>query len=189
MGGFMKVGYARISTATQDTFHQEVALKNAGCEKIFLDAMSGSIGDRPGLTEMLDFVRPQDTVVVYRLDRLGRSLQNLIVVVNSLATKGVSLCSLHENLDTSTAGGKLIFHIFGALSQFERELIRERTQSGLEAARLRGRVGGRPVKLDKNEEVLVKKLYSTNEFSSADLCEKFGISKATFYRYLKDKTS
>jgi len=135
----MKIGYARISTSGQDTFHQEVALKGAGCEKIFYDQVSGSIAERPGLSEMMEFVRPGDVVVIYRLDRLARSLPNLITLFGELDEKKVSICSIHENLDTTSAGGKLIFHIFGALAEFERELIRERTKSGLEAAKARGR--------------------------------------------------
>ena len=181
----MKVGYARISTSGQDTFHQEVALKGAGCEKIFYDQVSDSIKERPGLSEMIEFVRPGDVVVIYRLDRLARSLQNLITLVNELAEKKVSLCSLHENLDTTSAGGRLIFHIFGALAEFERNLISERTKSGLDAARIRGRIGGRPEKLNKGECDMLKNLYKSNGFSIMELCQRFGVSKATLYRLVK----
>jgi DNA invertase Pin-like site-specific DNA recombinase len=181
----MKVGYARISTSGQDTFHQEVALKGAACEKIFYDQVSGSIAERPGLSEMMEFVRPGDVVVIYRLDRLARSLPNLITLVGVLADKKVSLCSLHENLDTTSAGGRLIFHIFGALAEFERNLISERTKSGLEAARIRGRIGGRPEKLNTSECDMLKNLYKSNEFSVKELCLRFNVSKATFYRSIK----
>jgi DNA invertase Pin-like site-specific DNA recombinase len=181
----MKVGYARISTSGQDTFHQEVALKNAGCEKIFYDQVSGSVAERPGLSEMMEFVRPGDVVIIYRLDRLARSLQNLITLVGELSEKKASLCSLHENLDTTSAGGRLIFHIFGALAEFERNLISERTKSGLDAARIRGRVGGRPEKLNKGECDMLRNLYKSNDFSILELCQRFDVSKATLYRLVK----
>jgi DNA invertase Pin-like site-specific DNA recombinase len=181
----MKVGYARISTSGQDTFHQEVALKNAGCERIFYDQVSGSVADRPGLSEMMEFVRPEDVVIIYRLDRLARSLQNLITLVSDFAEKKVSLCSLHENLDTTSAGGRLIFHIFGALAEFERNLISERTKSGLDAARIRGRIGGRPEKLNKGECDMLRNLYRSNDFSVQELCQRFDVSKATVYRLVK----
>ena len=178
----MKIGYARISTSGQDTYHQEVALKNVGCEKIFSDQMSGSVEERPGLKELLEFARKGDSIVVFRLDRLARSLPNLIQIVQTCEEKGVALQSLHENLDTSSAGGRLVFHIFGALAEFERDLIRERTMSGLEAARKRGRIGGRPSSLTSQEKKLLGRLYSTSEISAQELCKRFRISRSTFYR-------
>ena len=180
----MKIGYARISTSGQDTYHQEVALKKVGCEKIFCDQMSGSVDERPGLRELLEFARKGDSIVVFRLDRLARSLPNLIQIVKTCEEMGVALQSLHENLDTSSAGGRLIFHIFGALAEFERDLIRERTISGLEAARKRGRVGGRPARLSSEEKDLLNRLYKTSKISPQEICKRFGISRATYYRAL-----
>ena len=137
------VGYARVSTAEQDTALQTDALTKAGCEQIFEDTVSGSVSDRPGLSSALGFVRSGDVLVVWRLDRLGRSLAHLIEVVSGLEARGVGFRSLTEAIDTTTSGGRLIFHIFGALGQFERDLIRERTKAGLSAAAARGRKGGR----------------------------------------------
>src|SRR5512143_1215172 len=140
----MLVGYARVSTLEQTLALQQDALTQAGCERIFTDTASGSLTDRPGLTEALDFARPGDTLVVWRLDRLGRSLRHLIDTVALLQERGIGLKSLQEQLDTTTSGGKLVFHVFGALAEFERDLIRERTQAGVMAARARGRLGGHP---------------------------------------------
>ena len=140
----MTFGYARVSTTQQDEALQHDALEKAGVDRIFIDKASGATESRPALDELLGQLRPGDTVVVWRLDRLGRSLRHLIDVVGDLEQRGVGLRSLTESIDTSTPGGKLIFHVFGALAEFERDLIRERTQAGLAAARARGRVGGRP---------------------------------------------
>jgi DNA invertase Pin-like site-specific DNA recombinase len=139
----MLIGYARVSTIDQTLALQQDALAEAGCEKIFTDTASGSLAERPGLAEAVTFARAGDTLVVWRLDRLGRSLRHLIDTVATLDERGIHLHSLQEQLDTSTSGGKLVFHVFGALAEFERDLIRERTQAGLTAARARGRVGGR----------------------------------------------
>ena len=136
----MLIGYVRVSTGEQNTDLQEDALKKAECDKIFKDTASGAKTDRPGLEEALAFLVEGDTLVVWKLDRLGRSLKHLIEVVNELYDRGIYFKSLQENIDTNSSGGKLIFHIFGALAQFERDIIRERTRAGLEAAR--GRVGG-----------------------------------------------
>ena len=140
----MNIGYARVSTFEQNMDLQLDALKSDGCEKIFTDTASGSKDDRPGLTEAIEFLRKGDTLVVWKLDRLGRSLRHLIDVVATLHQDERSFRSLQENIDTTTATGKLVFHVFGALAEFERDIIRERTLAGLEAARLRGKVGGRP---------------------------------------------
>ncbi len=140
----MLVGYARISTTDQTLALQEDALRVAGCAEVFHDVASGVADARSGLAEALAFLRDGDTLVVWKLDRLGRSLRHLIDTVNALSARGVGLRSLQEALDTTTPGGKLVFHVFGALAEFERELIVERTQAGLKAARARGRVGGRP---------------------------------------------
>ena len=138
----MLIGYVRVSTGEQNTDLQEDALKKAECDKIFKDTASGAKTDRPGLEEALAFLVEGDTLVVWKLDRLGRSLKHLIEVVNELYDRGIYFKSLQENIDTNSSGGKLIFHIFGALAEFERDIIRERTRAGLEAARARGRVGG-----------------------------------------------
>jgi DNA invertase Pin-like site-specific DNA recombinase len=141
------IGYARVSTTDQKAELQVDALTAAGCDRVFTDKASGSLASRLQLDRMLDQLRPGDVVVVWRLDRLGRSLKNLIAMVEDLAERGVGFRSLTESIDTTTANGKLFFSIMGALAEFERELIRERTLAGLEAARARGRVGGRPPKI------------------------------------------
>src|SRR5512143_3300587 len=140
----MLIGYARVSTLQQTLALQQDPLTQAGCERIFTDTASGSLTARPGLTEALAFARPGDTLIVWRLDRLGRSLRHLIDTVSLLQERGIGFKSLQEQLDTTTSGGKLVFHVFGALAEVERDLIRERTQAGLLAARARGRLGGRP---------------------------------------------
>src|SRR3990167_1028428 len=142
MNSTRQIGYARVSTLEQNLNLQIDALKKEGCEKIITDEMSGSVADRPGLTKLKELLRRGDTLVVWRLDRLGRSLKHLIEWINELDEKGISFKSLQETIDTNSSTGKLIFHIFGALSEFERNLIRERTRAGLEAARVRGRQGG-----------------------------------------------
>src|SRR3712207_2501380 len=138
----MLIGYARVSTHDQTLSLQKDALEKADCEKIFTDTVSGTKAERKGLTEALSHLRAGDTLVVWRLDRLGRSLRHLIDTITELAERGVGFKSLQENIDTTTSGGKLVFHIFGALAEFEREIIRERTRAGLTAARSRGRAGG-----------------------------------------------
>lgn len=182
----MLVGYARVSTEDQHLHLQIDALKAHGCEKIFTDQRSGKNTDRPGLKQALDFLREGDTLVVWKLDRLGRSLQDLIQIVNQLQERGIEFRSLQENMDTSSPGGKLIFHIFGALAEFEREIIRERTMAGLKAARARGRLGGRPRKLDKNKVKMVLDLYHSGNYTVGQICELYGISRQTLYNYLKE---
>lgn len=140
----MLIGYARVSTQDQTLDLQTDALKRAGCEKIFTDMASGAKSERPGLQEAMNHLRAGDMLVVWRLDRLGRSLKHLIATVTNLSDHGIGFKSLQENMDTTTSGGKLVFHIFGALAEFEREVIKERTNAGLRAARARGRFGGRP---------------------------------------------
>ena len=156
---FMLIGYARVSTQEQNLDLQKDALKNAGCEKIFTDEISGVVTNRTGLTRLNEVLRAGDTLVVWRLDRLGRSLKHLIDVVTNLENLGIGFKSLHESIDTTTSTGKLIFHIFGALAEFERNLIRERSIAGLAAARARGRLGGRPKRLDIEQRKLVIRLY------------------------------
>jgi DNA invertase Pin-like site-specific DNA recombinase len=150
----MLIGYARVSTHDQTLNLQQDALQKAGCNKIFTDTASGTKAERKGLDEALAYVRPGDTLVVWRLDRLGRSLPHLITTMTGLEERGIGFKSLTENIDTTTSGGKLIFHIFGALAEFERNLIRERTTAGLMAARARGRTGGRPKVLTGKNSVL-----------------------------------
>ena len=182
----MIIGYARVSTEDQNLDLQLDALKEAGCERIFEDKISGSRTDRDGLEKALDLLREGDTLVVWKLDRLGRSLQHLISVVRDLKEVGVYFKSLKENLDTSSSTGKLIFHIFGALAEFERDIIRERTMAGLAAARARGRVGGRPKSLSDEKIRLAKTLWNDKSNNISEICEILGVSKATLYRYLKE---
>ena len=185
----MKIGYARISTLEQNLDLQIDALSSAGCEKIITDKMSGSVSDRPGISKLKEILRKGDTVVVWRLDRLGRSLKHLIEWIGELNEMDVGFHSLQENIDTQSPTGKLIFHIFGALSEFERNLIRERTKAGLEAARARGKQGGRPKKLDANKQELAKDLYASKKYTIMEICEMVGISKPTLYTYVRENSS
>jgi len=182
----MLIGYARVSTDDQNLDLQRDALHQAGCDKIYTDRQSGASADRAGLTTALEVVRSGDTLVVWRLDRLGRSLKDLIRLVEQLEQRGVGLKSLQENIDTTTSGGRLVFHLFGALAEFERNLIRERTQAGLSAARARGRQGGRPKMLDAEKRQLALRLYHEREHSVAEICRLMGISKSTLYNYLAE---
>jgi DNA invertase Pin-like site-specific DNA recombinase len=185
----MLIGYARVSTIDQTLALQQDALAKAGCEKIFTDTASGSLAERPGLAEALTFARSGDTLVVWRLDRLGRSLRHLIDTMTTLADRGVHFRSLQEHLDTSTSGGKLVFHIFGALAEFEQDLIRERTTAGLAAARARGKVGGRPRAegLNTPQKVqMAKALYRDKHNRVADICRTLRVSRTTFYRYMNN---
>jgi DNA invertase Pin-like site-specific DNA recombinase len=179
------LGYARVSTTEQDASLQKDALKAAGCLKIFTDKASGSLDHRPQLDRLLDQLRPGDTIVVWRLDRLGRSLKHLIQLIEDLAEKGVGFRSLTEGMDTTTAGGKLIFSIFGALAEFERSLIRERTVAGLAAARARGRVGGRPPKMTPDKVRVARQLYDARELTVEQIAETIGVSRKTVYRHLE----
>ncbi len=180
----MLVGYVRVSTLEQIDSLQVDALKQGGCERIFRDKASGAKTERPGLQEAVDFLREGDSLVVWRLDRLGRSLKHLIETVAILEERGIGFRSLQEAIDTTTSGGRLIFHIFGALAEFERNLIRERTLAGLRAARARGRVGGRPKKLDEKKTELAYRLYDEKKHTITEICQMLGISKPTLYAYL-----
>ncbi len=181
----MKIGYARVSTNDQSLDLQLDALRTAGCEKLFQDVASGASTVRSGLNEALDYVRQGDTLVVWRFDRLGRSLQHLIATVTDLEQRGVGFHSLQESIDTTTSGGKLVFHMFAALAEFERNLIRERTEAGLQAARDRGKLGGRPLALNDTKQKLLYKLYDEKQHSIAEICELIGVSKTTLYEYLR----
>ena len=185
----MDIGYARVSTGEQTLDLQLDALQKAGCGTVYRETASGAKADRPVLDEVLTYVRKGDTLVVWRLDRLGRSLKHLIDVVAALAERGIGFKSLTEQIDTTTPGGKHIFHVFGALAEFERDLIRERTHAGLAAARARGRLGGRPKKLtDPKQLELAQTLYDGGQTDIDTICATLGISRATLYRYLKHGT-
>jgi DNA invertase Pin-like site-specific DNA recombinase len=183
----MNIGYARVSTADQYLRMQEDALKNAGCDEIFTDVISGVKSQRPGLDEALNYLREGDTLVVWKLDRLGRSIQHLIHTVTYLLDKKIGFKSLQENIDTSTSGGKLIFHIFSALAEFERDLIQERTQAGLKAARARGKMGGRPPLLDNRQVNRMVEMYDEQKNTVAEICKIYNISRPSFYNYLRKK--
>jgi DNA invertase Pin-like site-specific DNA recombinase len=180
----MLIGYARVSTDDQNLDLQKDALTNAGCDRILEDRLSGARVERPGLKAALEYARQGDILVVWRLDRLSRSLRDLIELFSLIESKGVGLKSLHESIDTSSSSGKLIFHIFGALSEFERNLIRERTHAGLQSARARGRKGGRPKTLDLDKRALAVKLYDEKKHSVDHICKMMSISKPTLYKYI-----
>lgn len=181
----MKIGYARVSTADQHLRMQEDALKAAGCKAIYHDVISGSKAKRVGLDEALKHAREDDILVVWRLDRLGRSLPDLIEMIKTLEEKQVGFHSLQENIDTTTTGGKLVFHIFGALAEFEKNLIRDRTRAGLEAARARGKKGGRPPLLSKSDIKKMLIYYHEGKNSVKEICKIFGISRSGFYHHLR----
>jgi DNA invertase Pin-like site-specific DNA recombinase len=180
---FMLIGYARVSTLEQSLDLQKDALKRAGCERVFEDRESGARAERPGLARALEALRPGDTLVVWKLDRLGRSLKHLVETVQSLGERGVGFQRLQESLDTTTSGGKLVFHVFAALAEFERDLIRERTQAGLAASRARGRRGGRPKGRDERKRQAAIALSQDRSRSVTEICRMLGISRTSFYRY------
>ena len=180
----MNIGYCRVSTQDQNLDLQKDALKKVGCKKIFCDIGTGSDFNRKGLMDALEFMREGDCLVVWKLDRLGRSLKDLIQTVNDIHEKKMSFQSLQENLDTSTSTGKLVFHVFGALAEFERNIIRDRTNAGLSAARARGRFGGRPRILDKNKIKIAKSLFSDRQNSVSEISKTLNVSRSTLYRYM-----
>ena len=181
----MLIGYARVSTQDQTLNLQLDCLKQAGCTRIFEDHISGTKAERPGLQNALSHLRAGDTLVVWRLDRLGRSLRHLIDTMMGLEAQGIGFKSLQENIDTTTSSGKLIFHIFGSLAEFERDLIRERTQAGLEAARARGKVGGRPKALSQSKAELARRMYADKNNSVSEICKTLGITRMTLWRYVR----
>lgn len=187
-----RIGYARVSTIDQDPSLQTDALANADCVRVFVDRMSGTDFDRPELAEALDHLRPDDSLVVWRLDRLGRSLRQLVDTVKQIEDKGADLVSLTESLDTSTPSGRLIFHVFGALAEFESDMIRERTNAGLAAARARGRTGGRPrVLTEKSREMAISMSEAllpdgSRRFTADEIAEAVGASRSTVYRVLAE---
>lgn len=180
-----RVGYARVSTADQDAALQVDELESAGCGRIFVDTASGALRDRPQLSAALDYVRSGDVLVVWRLDRLGRSLRHLIDTVEDLNGRGVGLVSLREAIDTTTPSGRLVLHIFGSLAEFERELIIERTTAGLAAARLRGRLTGRPSKVTPAQLRTARAMYASGDHTAGEIAAALGVSRATLYRHLK----
>jgi DNA invertase Pin-like site-specific DNA recombinase len=180
----MLIGYARVSTDDQNLDVQQDALKGAGCERVFEDRASGAKTERAGLGALMNILRSGDTIVIWRLDRLGRSLKDLIQLVERLESVGVGLRSLQESIDTSSIGGKLVFHLFGALAEFERNLIRERTQAGLSSARARGRMGGRPRCLSSAKEAVALRLYRERKHTVDEICQMMGVSKSTLYNYI-----
>lgn len=175
------IGYARVSTTDQTTALQIDALKAAGCQRIFEDELSGSTTQRPGLAECLNYVREGDTLVVWKLDRLGRSLQHLLEVVNGLHAREIGFTSLTESINTTTNGGRLIFSIFGALAEFERGVIRERVSAGLVAARKRGVIGGRPTVVTDTKKRSIEVLEKQG-VTTAEICSSLGISRSTYFR-------
>ena len=186
----MKIGYARVSTKEQSLNLQKDALQKAGCEKIYSEQISGAKADRPQLQEMIKQLRQGDIIVVWKLDRLGRSLRDLVNLVSTFQDGGVEFQSLQDKIDTTTPAGKLAFHLFAALAEFERDIISSRTKAGLDAARARGRKGGRPKGLSKKAQDkarLAESLYKEKERSIAEICDHLHISKPTLYRYLRNR--
>jgi DNA invertase Pin-like site-specific DNA recombinase len=184
----MNIGYARVSTQDQDLSLQLDALNDAGCNKIYKEKITGSKKERPQLQKMLGQLRKGDVVVIWKLDRLARSLKDLVGLVNEIQERGGALHSLNDQIDTTTPHGKFTFHIFAALAEFELDIIRERTKAGLAAARARGRIGGRPKGLSKKAQhtaIIAEKLYQERELTVKEICEQLSISRGTFYNYLR----
>ena len=182
----MQIGYARVSTDDQHLDLQRDALQQAGCERVFEDTASGAKAERIGLVALMEILRAGDTVVIWRMDRLGRSLKDLIALVERLEAVGVGLRSLQEKIDTTSSGGRLVFHLFGALAEFERNLIRERTQAGLTAARARGRHGGRKKRLDPAKQKMALRLYHERQHTVEEICRMMGVGRSTLYNYLNE---
>lgn len=178
------IGYARVSTRDQTVAAQLDALRKGNCDRVFQETASGANRDRPQLAAAIDYMRDGDTLVVWKLDRLARSLKQLIETVEGLEKRGIGFRSLTEAIDTTTAGGTLVFQIFGALAEFERGVIRERTTAGLDAARGRGRKGGRPQKLKADDLKAAKAMLADHEINVEDIARRLGVSPATLYRYL-----
>jgi DNA invertase Pin-like site-specific DNA recombinase len=179
-----KIGYARVSTDDQNLDLQKDALTSAGCVKIFEDKITGSQVERKGLTKCFEYLRDSDTLVIWRLDRLGRSMKDLLEKIGELKKRNIAIQSIMENIDTATASGELILHIFASLAQFERRLIVERTNAGLKSARERGRVGGRPQKLSSDQLEILQKLHKDPNYSIPTILRTMKISRATMYKYL-----
>ena len=179
----MRIGYARVSTIDQSLDLQNDGLKKAGCEKIFTDhGVSGAKTERPGLDKALDQIRKGDTLVIWKLDRLGRSLSHLLSIIEGLKKKGAHFASIQDAFDTSTASGKMVFSVIGAMAEYERNLTRERTMAGLASARARGRKGGRPKQLDEGQVRVAIALADAGELAIKEICEQVGCSRSTYYR-------
>jgi DNA invertase Pin-like site-specific DNA recombinase len=178
----MRIGYARVSTDDQILDLQRDALKAWGCDEVYEEQASGKSRERPVLENCLRALRPGDTLCVWRLDRLGRSLSDLVNIINALDQKGIAFVSLMESIETGTPAGKLVFHVFAALAEFERNLIRERTVAGLKSARARGRVGGRPTKLTGKDLAMAKALMADRNNDVGDVAKRFGVHRSTLYR-------
>jgi len=181
-----KIGYARISTGDQKLDLQINALEKEGCTKIFTDIISGSKSERPGFDELIGYIRPGDTLVVWKLDRLGRTMKFLVSLIHQFEKDGVHFKSLTEGIDTTTTVGRFTFNIFGSLAQFERDMIRERSVAGQTAARNRGEKTGRPKKLDIKKRNLAKDLYDSEKYPIQTICNMLGITKPTLYRYIRE---
>lgn len=180
----MLIGYARVSTGDQRLDLQTDALRRAGCERLFTDQVSGGRGQKPGLDDAQSHLRPGDTLVVWKLDRLGRSVRQLVELVGELATRGIHFASITDGIDTSTASGRFFFHVMAALAEMERDLIRERTTAGLQAAKARGRLGGRRPKLTPQQLQHAKRLLQDSGTTGAEVATTFGVSRSTLYRSL-----
>ena len=180
----MNIGYARVSTQDQSPDLQLEALRAADCKRIFEEKASGAQRDRPQLTAAIEYVRSGDTLIVWRLDRLARSLKQLIETVEALEEKGIGFRSLTEHIDTTTSGGRLIFHIFGALAEFERSIIRDRTVAGLDAARARGRVGGRPRSLSEDDIAAARAMLADPSITTKEVAKRLGVSVSTLYKHI-----
>jgi len=180
----MFIGYARVSTQDQNPQMQLDALKKAGCEKIFVEKSSGAKRERPELKAALEYMRTGDILVVWKLDRLARSIKQLIETVEDLENKDMGFRSLTETMDTTTSGGRLIFHIFAGLAEFERSIIRERTRAGLESAKARGRLGGRPPAMQKKDIVAAKAMLSDQKITVEQVAEHLGVAPSTLYRHI-----
>lgn len=185
-GSCVKIGYARVSTDDQTVDMQLDALRRAGCTTIYQEHASGKATDRPELAQALKALRPGDTLTVWRLDRLGRSLAHLVATVAELEARRIGFESITEKIDTTSATGRLTFHVFAALSEFERDLIRERTREGLKAARARGRNGGRPAKLDDAAIKQIRVLMADRSTSARQVAERFGVARSTIYKHLEE---
>lgn len=182
----MKIGYARVSTDEQITDLQTDALSKSGCEVVYTEHASGKNTDRPELKACLRSMREGDTLIVWRLDRLGRSLSDLITIVTNLEKMGVAFQSLNESIDTSTPTGRFSFHLFSAMAEFERNINRERTNAGLKSARARGRVGGRPKKVSDGDKRMISALLADKANDPREIAKRFKISKSTMYRVAKE---
>ena len=181
----MLIGYARVSTEGQDHALQVDALTGAGCERMFIETMSGTRKERPELRAVLDFARPGDTICVYSLSRLARSIRDLLDIADELQRRGIGLRSITESIDTGTPGGRFVFTILGALGQMEVELLRERTKAGLAAARARGRIGGRPKALDETRLMVARTLLAEGSLTVTEIAEQVGCAPSTLYRYVR----